>query len=176
VCDLARDCASHWKTPNAELHVTEAGIQHVLRLLRKRFNYIVVDVPVPLTPAIQPVIALSRHVLVLLEAEVTGLRNARALHAAVSMISSKNKVFTVLNRSTRAGGLPLDAIVKGLEAQPDIMIPDLGSGMTQAVNRGVPAIRHVPKLRRYLAPIVREITGMETAGADGWFGRWFRRQ
>ncbi|HTI82259.1 MAG TPA: AAA family ATPase [Acetobacteraceae bacterium] len=161
---------------NAELHVTEAGIQHVLRLLRKRFNYIVVDVPVPLTPAIQPVIALSRHVLVLLEAEVTGLRNARALHAAVSMISSKNKVFTVLNRSTRAGGLPLDAIIKGLEAQPDIMIPDLGSGMTQAVNRGVPAIRHVPKLRRYLAPIVREITGMETAGADGWFGRWFRRQ
>ncbi len=59
-------------------------------------------------------IALSRHVLVLLEAEVTGLRNAHALRAAVTNIAGKDRVFTLLNRADRDGGLPMATIVKAL--------------------------------------------------------------
>ena len=64
---------------DAQPDITEAGVRHVLGLLRQRFNYIIVDIPVPFPPSIYPAITLSRHVLVLLEAEVTGLRNAHAL-------------------------------------------------------------------------------------------------
>ncbi|MFK4723636.1 pilus assembly protein CpaE [Bradyrhizobium niftali] len=145
---------------DAQLNITEAGVRHVLGLLRQRFNYIVVDVPVPFPPSIHPVITLSRHVLVLLEAEVTGLRNAHALRTAVTNIAGKDRVFTLLNRADRAGGLPRATIVKALGAEPDMVIPDLGKGMTQAVNLGIPALKHVSALRRHLAPIVREITGV----------------
>lgn len=145
---------------DAQLEITDAGVRHVLGLLRQRFNYIVVDVPVPFPPSIHPVIALSRHVLVLLEAEVTGLRNTHALRAAVANIAGKDRVFTLLNRAGRPGGLPWATIVKALGAKPDMVIPDLGKGMTQAVNLGVPALKHVRGLRRHLAPIVREITGV----------------
>ena len=145
---------------DAQLDITEAGVRHVLGLLRQRFNYIVVDVPVPFPPSIHPVITLSRHVLVLLEAEVTGLRNAHALRTAVTNIAGKDRVFTLLNRADRAGGLPRATIVKALGAEPDMVIPDLGKGMTQAVNLGIPALKHVSALRRHLAPIVREITGV----------------
>lgn len=145
---------------DAQLNITEAGVRHVLGLLRQRFNYIVVDVPVPFPPSIYPVITLSRHVMVLLEAEVTGLRNAHALRAAVTNIAGKDRVFTLLNRADRAGGLPRATIVKALGAEPDMVIPDLGKGMTQAVNLGIPALKHVSGLRRHLAPIVREITGV----------------
>src|SRR6185369_11950809 len=69
---------------DAQLDITEAGVRHVLGLLRQRFKYIVVDVPVPFPPSIHPVITLSRHVFVLLEVEVTGLRNAHALRTAVT--------------------------------------------------------------------------------------------
>ncbi|MBR0750871.1 AAA family ATPase [Bradyrhizobium jicamae] len=148
---------------DAQLDITEAGVRHVLGLLRQRFNYIVVDVPVPFPPSIHPVITLSRHVLVLLEAEVTGLRNAHALRTAVTNIAGKDRVFTLLNRADRAGGLPRATMVKALGAEPDMVIPDLGKGMTQAVNLGIPALKHVSGLRRHLAPIVREITGV---GAD----------
>ena len=51
-------------------------------------------------------ITINRQVLVLLEAEVTGLRNAHALRAAVTNIAGKDRVFTLLNRANRAGGLP----------------------------------------------------------------------
>jgi pilus assembly protein CpaE len=158
---------------DAELDITEAGVRHVLGLLRQRFNYIVVDIPVPFPPSIHPVIKLSRHVLVLLEAEVTGLRNAHALRAAVTNIAGKDRVFTLLNRADRAGGLPRATIVKALGAEPDMVIPDLGKGMTQAVNLGIPALKHVSRLRRHLAPIVREIAGVG-AVRKGWFRRLFQ--
>lgn len=155
---------------NAQLNITEAGVRHVLGLLRQRFNYIVVDVPVPFPPSIHPVIAVSRHALVLLEAEVTGLRNAYALRGAVTNIAGTDRVFTLLNRANRAGGLPRATIVKALGAEPDMVIPDLGKGMTQAVNLGIPALRHVPGLRRHLAPIVREVAGVGAA-PEGWLRR-----
>jgi pilus assembly protein CpaE len=120
------------------------------------------------------VIALSRHVLVLLEAEVTGLRNAHALRAAVTNIAGKNRVFTLLNRANRAGGLPEATIVKALGGKPDMVIPDLGKGMTQAVNLGIPALKHVPRLRRYLAPIVREIAAVGDE-QKGWLRRLLGR-
>jgi pilus assembly protein CpaE len=142
----------------------------VLGLLRQRFNYIVVDVPVPFPPSIYPVIKLSRHVMVLLESEVTGLRNAHALRAAVINIAGKDRVFTLLNRAGRPGGLPRAAVVKALGAEPDIVIPDLGKGMTEALNLGIPALKHVRKLRRHLAPIVREISGV-AAERSGWWRR-----
>ncbi|OSI63064.1 AAA family ATPase [Bradyrhizobium canariense] len=155
---------------DAQLEITEAGIRHVLGLLRQRFNYIVVDVPVPFPPSIYPVIKLSRHVMVLLESEVTGLRNAHALRAAVINIAGKDRVFTLLNRAGRPGGLPRAAVVKALGAEPDIVIPDLGKGMTEALNLGIPALKHVRKLRRHLAPIVREISGV-AAERSGWWRR-----
>ncbi|GMO32470.1 AAA family ATPase [Bradyrhizobium sp. TM233] len=155
---------------DAQLEITEAGIRHVLGLLRQRFNYIVVDVPVPFPPTIYPVITLSRHVMVLLESEVTGLRNAHALRAAVINIAGKDRVFTLLNRAGRPGGLPRAAVVKALGAEPDIVVPDLGKGMTEALNLGIPALKHVRKLRRYLAPIVREISGVAAER-----GSWWRR-
>src|SRR5262249_37530592 len=159
---------------DAQLEITEAGVRHVLGLLRQRFNYIVVDVPVPFKPSMHPVIALSRHVLVLLEAEVTGLRNAHAVRAAVTNIAGKDRVFTLLNRAGRAGGLPMATMTKALGAKPDMIIPDLGKGMTQAVNLGVPALKHVKALRRHLAPIVREITGVG-AEQKGLLTRLFRK-
>jgi len=156
---------------DAKLDITEAGVRHVLGLLRQRFNYVVVDVPVPFPASIYPVIQMSRHVLVLLEAEVTGLRNAHALRNAVTNIAGKDRVFTLLNRADRAGGLPRATIVKALGAEPDMVIPDLGKGMTQAVNLGIPALKHVSGLRRHLAPIVREITGVGAKKKAAW-KRW----
>jgi pilus assembly protein CpaE len=157
-----------------EPKITEAGVRHVLGLLRQRFNFVVVDMPMPLIGAVRPVITMSRHVFVLLEAEVTGLRNANALRTVVTGIAGKNRVFTLLNRADRKGGLPMESIVKGLGAAPDMVIPDLGSGMTQAVNLGVPALNHVSKLRRHLAPIVQEIAGINTK-SNGWLRRLLGR-
>jgi pilus assembly protein CpaE len=156
---------------DSELQITEAGMRHVLSLLRQRFNFVVVDVPVPITRAIRSVISLSRNVLVLLEAEVTGLRNALALRDAVTNIAGKNRVFTVLNRANRPGGLDLASITRGLGSPPDVIIPDLGKRMTESVNQGIPALVRVSALRRHLAPLVQEVSGIKTGQRSSWIRR-----
>ena len=60
-------------------------------------------------------------------------------------------------------------------AKPDMVIPDLGKRMTEAVNQGIPALRHVRKLQRCaLAPLVREIPavgrGTRSVGSEGCSG------
>ena len=63
-----------------------------------------------------------------------------------------------------------------LEILPDITIPELGKGMLEAINLGVPAVRRVPGLRRALAPLVRELTGISPATASqSWLRKLFRR-
>ena len=160
---------------DATFAITKEGVSHVLGLLRQRFNYVVVDLPMPLSRAIYPVIAASRHAIVLLEAEVTGLRNANALRAALAKIAGENRVLTLLNRANRPGGLPTESIVKGLGGKPDLVIPDLGKGMTEAINLGIPALNHVPKLRAHLAPIVREVAAIADDNKGGWFRRLMGR-
>lgn len=160
---------------DTELRVTEAGVRHVLALLRRKFNFIVVDMPTPLNPAMQPVIALSRHVLVLLEGEVTGLRNAIALRTAVTSIVGKNRVFTVLNRANQAGALSLSVVTQALGHKPEMIIPHLGKRMIEAINSGVPAVTKIAALRRHLAPIVREIAGIKTGSSPSFWQR-IRRQ
>ena len=158
-----------------DMEITEAGVRHVMNLLRHKFNFIIVDLPVPLQPAMRPVLAQARHVMVLLEAEVTGLRNAVGLRQLISKIAGANRMFTVLNRADRPGGLSRALIAKGLGGPPDIVIPDLGKRMTEAVNMGVPAVRRIPALRRHLAPIVREIAGIRTDRSRSWLQRLFGR-
>ena len=160
---------------DAELQITEAGMRHILSVLRQRFNFIVVDVPVPLSPPIKAVVSVARHVLVMLEPEVTGLRNSNALRKAMTAIAGENRVFTVLNRANRPGGLDLAGVTHGLGSPPDIVIPDLGKKMTEAINQGVPALQLVPSLRRHLAPLVREIAGIRTDGKKSLFKRLLGR-
>ena len=59
-------------------------------------------------------------------------------------------------------------------APTDMVIPDLGNGMTQAVNLGIPALKHVRGLKKHLVPIVREITGVG-AEKKGLMRRLFGR-
>ena len=46
--------------------------------------------------------------------------------------------------------------------------------MTEAVNLGVPAARHVPALRRHLLALVREVAGVTPSiGKGSWIRRVF---
>ena len=65
------------------------------------------------------------------------------------------------------GGLGARLIEKALGQKPDILIPELGRKMMDAVNLGVPATKHVPALRRHLHALVREVGGVSPARAGG---------
>lgn len=141
---------------------TAAGISSVLNLLKQRCNFVVVDLPIPLTAAVQPVIDMARNVVTVMFPDVISLRDTKLIQQHVIASTGLNRTITVLNRSTMNGALQLSLINKGLGGTPDIVIPDLGKSMVEAANLGQPAIRRVPQLSRHLEPLLREIAGTPT--------------
>ena len=155
--------------------LSEAGVGRVLELLRQKSNYVVVDLPIPPPRPMLRVLAVARQVVVVLKPDVTGLRDAKAVRRLVIAATGSDRVVTVVNRSNEPGALSLALIREGLGTKPDATIPDLGKGMVQALNLGVPAVKHVPALRKYLAAILLEVAGIRPKGVRGVFSRMFAR-
>ncbi|MGD0103361.1 MAG: cellulose synthase operon protein YhjQ/BcsQ [Rhodopila sp.] len=160
---------------DTEATVTEAGLARVLDLLQKKFNFIIVDIPMPLPPALIRVVTLARQVVTVLTPDVASLRDTQNIRNVVAGITGADRVISVLNRADMKGGIERALIDRALGGAPDVIIPELGRGMLEAINRGVPAVKRVPGLRRYLAPLVREIAGVRPSLGDSWLRRMFGR-
>lgn len=143
----------------AQLRITEEGVARVIRLLQQKFNYIIIDLPIPMPTAFREAVIPARHVVTVLGPDVQSLRDTQAIRRMMHGLCGADRVVTVLNRADLAGGLALPMVRKGLEGDPDVLIPDLGRKMIETVNLGVAARRTVPALSRHLAPLVREIAG-----------------
>jgi pilus assembly protein CpaE len=153
--------------------VTEAGLVRVLELLRKKFNFIIADIPMPPSVAMRRILSMSRQIVTVLTPDVASLRDTQNIRQLVSSVTGTDRVITVLNRSDMKGGIERALIDKGLGGPPDVVIPDLGRGMLEAINMGIPAVRRVPAFRKHLAPLVREISGVTPAPAGP--GSWLKR-
>ena len=66
----------------------------------------------------------------------------------------------VLNRSGGPGALKAALVDEGLGAKPDVVIPDLPKQLPRATNLGRPALPESAALRRALAPLTQEISGI----------------
>jgi pilus assembly protein CpaE len=158
--------------------VTPEGVAHVLDLLRRKFNIVFVDLPMPTPPEMSHVLRLARHVVVVLQPDLPSLRDAQVIRQKVTAAAGSDRVITVLNRADQRGALKRDLVLRGLGKAPDIVIPDLGPRMIEAVNMGTPALKHVPALRRHLLPLARELGGLrdDAVGRTRWPVRLLRRR
>jgi pilus assembly protein CpaE len=154
--------------------ISDAGVARVLDLLRQKFNFVLIDLPIPMPPSMRQVLALARQVVVVLGPDVASVRDARGIRSMVKVLTGSDRVITVLNRADSKKGLNLKLMEKGLGSPPDITIPDLGPAMLEAFNLGIPALQRVPALGRHLAPLLREIAGTQTAPQRSWLMRMLR--
>jgi pilus assembly protein CpaE len=156
--------------------ITAAGVDQVVELLRQKFNFIVADLPTPIPESVRRLLTVARHVVVVTHPDLPGLRDAKVLRQSVMLAAGTDRAITVLNRANQRGGLSKELVERGLGKPPEVVVPDLGAKMLEAVNLGLPAVQRVPALRRHLQPIVREIASVNTEQAPRRkFMRLFRR-
>ncbi len=160
----------------AQLRITEEGVARVIKLLQQKFNYIIIDLPMPMPKEFREAVIPARHVVTVLGPDIQGVRDTQAIRRMMHGLCGSERVFTVLNRADIKGGLSLALVQKGLESGPDVVIPDLGRKMLETVNLGVAARKSVPTLSKHLAPLVREIAGMRMAEEKTtWLQRLMKR-
>lgn len=156
---------------------TEEGVRRVLGMLRQRFNYIVVDAPMPPRREERVVLDAARHCLIVLGPDVAGVRDALAMWKMLSAGGGAKRVLTVLNRAGLPGELSRDLVREGLGAAPDVVIPYLPRQLPRAANLGRPALHDSAAFRRALGPLTQEVAAIPVAGrgAGSLLARLFRR-
>jgi len=159
----------------ADPEPSPAGITRVLELLRQRFNVIVVDLPTPPSPAERQVLLLARHALVVFGPDVGSLRDAEQARRMITAHIGSGRTMMVLNRAKMPGALKQELIQEGLGGKPEVVIPDLPRQLPRAANLGRPALRDSSALRRALAPLTQEISGINVRQGGSLIGRLFRR-
>jgi pilus assembly protein CpaE len=147
-------------TPNPK----PEGVTRLLSMLTARFNFVVVDIPMPPGPAEAIALAAARHRVVVLGPDVAGIRDALALRKAMAGIGSGHAM-TLLNRAGLPGGLKDKLVEDGLGARPDVVIPDLPRELPRAAHLGRPALKESRALRKALAPLTQEIAAVRAAPA-----------
>ena len=158
---------------------TPEGMRRVLGLLRRRFNYIVMDLPMPVTLAEMQALRTARHLLVVMAPDLASIRDADRLRQLAAGLGTSHTTI-VLNRLGMPGGLKLPLIEQGLGGKPTVQIPELAKQLARAANLGKPALASAPHSRRRwrcwprrypAAPANR----MSHAGNRSLFSRMFGR-
>lgn len=160
---------------DADPDPSPAGVNKVLSLLRQRYNIIIVDMPIPPSAAEREALLLARQAMVVLTPDVASLRDANQTRQLISGLIGPGRAMLVVNRATMPGALKPGLIEQGLGAKPEVLIPDMPKLLTAAANLGRPAIRDSVALRRALAPLTQEISGVEQNADRARLFSWFKR-
>ena len=137
---------------------TPDGVRRVLDLLRRRFNYIVIDAPIPATMGEMQVLSGARHLLAVMAPDLASIRDAVRLRELAHTLGANHTTF-VLNRFGVPGGLKMPLIEQGLGVKPTIQLPELGKQLGRAANLGKPALGESAPLRRAMAMLAQEMSG-----------------
>jgi pilus assembly protein CpaE len=145
---------------------TPDGMRFVLDLLRRRFNYVIMDLPVPPTLAEMAALRIARHLVVVMVPDLAGIRDAdRLRHVAAALGTSHTSI--LLNRVGMPGGLALAMIEQGLGGKPTLQIPDLGKQLRKAANLGKPALAESAAFKKAIALLAQEVSGAPVGQTGG---------
>ncbi len=137
---------------------TPDGMRRVLELLRRRFNYIVMDLPMPANLADLQALRAARHLLLVMSPDLAGIRDAVRLRELAAGLGTSHATI-VLNRVGMPGGLQMPLIEQGLGGKPAVLIPELGKQLGRAANLGKPALGECAPFSKAIALLAQEVSG-----------------
>jgi pilus assembly protein CpaE len=114
----------------------------LLAALRRRYNFVVVDVPFEPVPLYRDLLDLASQRVIVFEPTLAGIRDALRLRALHNHQNQESPTVMLLNRVGMPGGLTLAQVEDAVEGRMDVTIPDLPKRLAAAANMGEPEIRH----------------------------------
>ncbi|HET6308593.1 MAG TPA: hypothetical protein VFG12_15490 [Rhodopila sp.] len=135
----------------------DGAAQSLIEALRKRYNFIVLDVPFAPLPLYRDLLAQAHQQVLVMEPSLVSMRDILRL----SNVSSPqgNAPLVVLNRLGLPGGLTRRQVEDGLKRKVDIVVPDMPRQLRNAANLGQPAIVTVSAYRKALVELGRAVAG-----------------
>lgn len=153
------------------------GAAQLSAALRRRYNFVVADLPFTGQPLHRDLMQLAHQRVLVMPPTLAGIRDMLRLLAIPNGPAQPRRAVVVLNRAGMAGGLEMRQIVNGLQMKPDIVIPDLKGAAERAENLGKPVAQEDGPFRNAMQTLAREV-GFNSRKVEeklvGW--PWFRRR
>jgi pilus assembly protein CpaE len=126
--------------PDQSSVVTAEFLGDVFAMLRKEYQYVVVDTPPAFTPEVITTIDASTYVCMVGMLDSLSLKNTRlGLETLDLMGYPTDRIRVVLNRANTSVGITGRDVVEILGRPPDILVPS-SRGIPRSVNQGEPVV------------------------------------
>jgi pilus assembly protein CpaE len=160
---------------------TPGAAETLIDALRKRYNFIVLDVPFAPVPLYRDLLALAHQQVLVMEPSLVSLRDILRLNTVTP--AQGQAPLIVLNRLGLPGGLTRRQVEEGLKRKVDVVLPDLPRQLRGAANLGEPAVTTITAYRKVIMELSRAVAGAglldslavsEPAEPVAKRRRWFR--
>ncbi len=145
-----------------EKMITEPGYvagaaEMLLEALRRRYNFIVADVPFGPVPLYRDLLKLVHQRVLVLDPSLASVRDTLRLLTLPAGPTQVQRPVLVLNRLGRPGGLSRRHIEDALKMKVDIVIPDQPRQVGAAATMGEPAAAVRGAFRNAIADLARQV-------------------
>ena len=150
--------------PLAEQPACAPGaVERLASLLRRRFNFVVADVPFRPTTLSRDLLDLAQQRILVTVPTLAGVRDALRMLALPPGAAQARRAVLVLNRAGMPGGLTRRQVEHALGLAVDAAIPDLPRPLCAAENLGEPAAKSRGAFRTAIGELAQEVAFAPTA-------------
>jgi len=144
--------------PNAAARLLDA--------LRKRYNFVVIDVPWSGLPLHRELLMMAHQRVLVMDPTLASVRDMLRLMALPNGPHQPRRGVLVLNRDTMRGGLNRRQLDEGLKMRPDVVIPDLPKVVGHAASMGEAAVAVRGGFRDAMLLLAREVAFVRLLDSD----------
>ncbi len=147
--------------------IAEGAGRALLVALRRRYNFVVADVPSSPVPVYRELLMLAHQRVLVMDPTLASMRNTLRLLALPTGPDQVRRAVIVLNRLGQPGGLTRQQIEEALEMPVDLAIPYKPQQVGQAATMGTPACVASGGFRTGILALAREVAFVSNNGASG---------
>ena len=137
----------------------EGSADALIGALRKRYNFIILDVPSAPVPLYRDLLDKAHQRILVMEPSLVSLRDVLRQNKPPAASSQTQAPLLLLNRLGLPGGLTRRQVEEGLKRKLDLVLPDMPRQLRTAANLGEPAIVATAAYRKVIAELARSVAG-----------------
>jgi pilus assembly protein CpaE len=137
--------------------IAEGAGRALLAALRRRYNFVVADVPSAPVPVYRELLMLAHQRVLVMDPTLAAMRNTLRLLALPTGPDQVRRAVVVLNRLGQPGGLTRPQIEEALEMAIDVVIPYQPRQVGTAATMGTPACIASGGFRNGILSLAKEV-------------------
>lgn len=145
--------------------VSPNGPSHLISVVKRKYNYIVVDVPGFTGDVNKEILQCCEQKVIVLDPSLPALRDTLRILASQRSNTQGVRPLVVLNKLGKPGTLSLAEISGALGREPDVVIPFLPKIVSEAEISGEPVASHRSQFSASIEKLAHEAASVSIEGA-----------